>query len=308
MPWRKRGLIYRPDGSIKWSQTHAQAPAPLKINDTTIRVFFSTRNKQGLTQTGYVDLDIDNPKIIKNICKEPFIRLGKPGMHNDRGSMFGSIVVEKEEIKIYFTGWHVPITVDYECTIGLATTKNLDKIDYIFKGPLIYKNIYEPYWVGAPCVIKEKEQYKMWYISTFDNVEYNGKLEPVYHIKYATSLDGIDWKQSNEPIIKCDYDGEALGRPWVINEEGKYKMWFSKRGTKDYRSSSGEHYNMAYAESENGIDWIRKDNEVGISTSENGWDSEMIEYGSVYHDERRKYMFYNGNGFGREGFGYAEYI
>jgi hypothetical protein len=34
----------------------------------------------------------------------------------------------------------------------------------------------------------------------------------------------------------------------------------------------------------------------------------MIAYPAVITVDDRKLMFYNGNGFGREGFGYAEWI
>jgi len=49
----------------------------------------------------------------------------------------------------------------------------------------------------------------------------------------------------------------------------------------------------------------RSDEEVGIGKSESGWDSEMIEYCYYYQHGGQKLLFYNGNGFGRTGFGYA---
>ena len=64
-------------------------------------------------------------------------------------------------------------------------------------------------------------------------------------------------------------------------------------------------YRIGYAESQDGITWERKDNEVGIDVSESGWDSEMIEYPFVFEHKRGKYMFYNGNDYGNEGIGYA---
>ena len=43
MTWEKRGVVFMPDGSMNWSKTHAQAPTPVKIDDKTIRIYFSTR-------------------------------------------------------------------------------------------------------------------------------------------------------------------------------------------------------------------------------------------------------------------------
>jgi len=98
---------------------------------------------------------------------------------------------------------------------------------------------------------------------------------------------------------------EAIGRPWVIDDNGLYKMWFSYRGSRGYRYAGGEHYSIGYAESDDGIHWRRKDEVVGIGVSENGWDSEMVEYCSVVDLNGERYMLYNGNGFGRSGFGLA---
>ena len=38
---------------------------------------------------------------------------------------------------------------------------------------------------------------------------------------------------------------------------------------------------------------------------ENGWDSNMMEYCHVFSHDGIFYMLYNGNEFGKEGFGYA---
>ena len=62
---------------------------------------------------------------------------------------------------------------------------------------------------------------------------------------------------------------------------------------------------MGYAESFNGIDWTRNDKEVGILPSSTGWDSEMVCYPSVFDHHNNRYMVYNGNGYGKTGFGLA---
>jgi hypothetical protein len=76
-------------------------------------------------------------------------------------------------------------------------------------------------------------------------------------------------------------------------------MWYSYSGYK------GKAYRIGYAESEDGIRWTRKDDAVGIDVSESGWDSEMIAYPFVFEHKGKKYMLYNGNSFGKDGFGYA---
>ena len=76
-------------------------------------------------------------------------------------------------------------------------------------------------------------------------------------------------------------------------------MWFS------YRSGSGEKYRIGYATSENGSSWTIDLENSGIDVSKNGWDCEMIEYPFVFDHDEKTYMLYNGNDYGRSGFGLA---
>ena len=105
--------------------------------------------------------------------------------------------------------------------------------------------------------------------------------------------------------IDSTYDGESFARPWVIRDNGTYKMWFSVRGPIRYREKDGQHYMLDYAESLDGENWKRKPKEFHFTTSEAGWDSEMIEYASITKYNGKYYMLYNGNQFGKTGFGYA---
>ena len=76
-------------------------------------------------------------------------------------------------------------------------------------------------------------------------------------------------------------------------------MWYAYRG---------DHYKIGYAESHNGIAWNRQDEDVGIDTSVSGWDSEMIEYPYIHDHKGVRYMFYNGNQFGKTGIGLAKLV
>jgi hypothetical protein len=73
-------------------------------------------------------------------------------------------------------------------------------------------------------------------------------------------------------------------------------MWYACRG---------ETYRIGYAESADGLSWKRHDAQAGIDVSEEGWDSEMIAYPWVFDHGGRRYMLYNGNGYGETGIGLA---
>ena len=67
-------------------------------------------------------------------------------------------------------------------------------------------------------------------------------------------------------------------------------------------------YQLGYAESNDGENWSRQDSKLGLHLSTTGWDSEMMAYPCVIKVGDRTFMFYNGNDYGRYGFGYAELV
>ena len=75
-------------------------------------------------------------------------------------------------------------------------------------------------------------------------------------------------------------------------------MWYCRRG-------DNHPYRIGYAESNDGIIWTRHDDRVGISASEDGWDSEMTAYPFVFDQDGARFMLYAGNGYGRAGMGLA---
>jgi hypothetical protein len=97
-------------------------------------------------------------------------------------------------------------------------------------------------------------------------------------------------------VIRDEY---RIGRPTVFKEDGIYKMFY----TKDTLSKI---YSSGYAESKDGINWERKENEFPLKDSDTGWDSEMICYPVPLKTKDNHYIFYSGNGMGRSGVGYVE--
>ena len=62
-------------------------------------------------------------------------------------------------------------------------------------------------------------------------------------------------------------------------------------------------YRISYAESSDEIEWLRKDEEVGINVSHSGWDIVIICYSYVFDHNGERYMSYNGNDYGKTEFG-----
>jgi len=301
--WIKLGNIFNVDLiSMDWMYSHASVPFADKIKDDIFKIYFSSRNYNNESSVAYIIIDIKKPNEILSISNRPVLRKGELGGFDDSGTM-GSCILNDDEVKyLYYIGWNLGVTVPFRNAIGVAKSNDGgEAFEKMFKGPILDRTRDEPHFTASNCVIKDNGLFKMWYLSCVKWSIQNNKVRHHYHIKYATSKDGLKWNRKNQVVIdfKDDYE-YAISVPRVIKENNIYKMWFSSRGSKDVAT-----YRIRYAESSNGINWIRKDNEVGIDVSKDGWDSEMICYPFVFDHKGKKYMLYNGNGYGKTGFGLA---
>lgn len=286
--------------------SHASIPVVEKADEKILRIYFGTRNRENRSLTSYIEVESNNPRNILYIHNQPILTLGNLGTFDDSGIMPSWIVNHNGHKYLYYIGWNPQVTVSYRLAIGLAIAQEKSQVFKKYSiGPICDRSLEEPYFNTAPCVLVEGELWRMWYISCTSWEVVNGWPEPSYHVKYAESTDGIHWQKTG--IVCIDYTNkmQAIGRPCVYKDEGKYKMFFSYRGINSYRSDQKQSYRIGYAESTDGMNWAVMNEHVGIDVSSAGWDSEMIEYCYILNQIGKTYLFYNGNGFGKTGFGYA---
>ena len=306
MKWIKQGVIFRPDHHFPWMRSHAAIPVVDSIGDERIRIYFSSRDSSGLSRPTYIDVDKSNPSMILHVNDRPLLSLGQVGTFDDSGIMPSWILDDGGVKYLYYIAWNPQVTVPYRLSIGLAVSIDGGNTYRKYsEGPICDRDVSEPYFNTAPCVLKEGDRWRMWYVSCTGWRLINDRQEPLYHIKYAESRDGISWNRTGHICIDYDEVAEAIGRPCVYFQKSKYRMLYSFRSVTNYRSDPQKAYRLGYAESIDGIRWTRFDEQVGIERSLNGWDSEMIEYCYRFQQEDVTYLFYNGNGFGMSGVGYA---
>ena len=297
MKWIKQGVIFVADHNFEWMVSHASVPV---VDEA--RIYFGTRDQNGQSQTSYIEVEAGRPENVVYIHDRPVLPLGEPGTFDDSGIMPSWIVTHENKKYLYYIGWSPRVTVPYHLAIGLAVSEDGGRsFQKISDGPILDRSRDEPFFNTAPCVLKDEGRWRMWYVSCTGWED----GEPRYHVKYAESADGIVWRKTGRVCIDYDDRTGAIGRPCVYRENGAYKMLYSYRGARDYRTDRTQSYRLGYAESGDGVTWTRRDDEVGIERSETGWDSEMMEYCYVHQYEGRSYLFYNGNGFGQTGIGYA---
>lgn len=304
MVWTDKKFIFGPSGQAGWMNSHAQVPTVL-IKDGVLRVYITVRPEQTTSLVTFVDLDINNPARVLYVHEEPILPLGKPGAFDEFGVMPSCVVEADGKVFLYTTGWSRGITVPYLNAIGLAVSEDGGRtFRRAFDGPVVDRTAEEPYSAMSPYILRRDGVWHMWYSSGVDWVKPAGKYEPIYLIKYARSSDGVRWERPNVTCIPGKTPGEANTRPCVLWEDGRFHMWFSYRGSEEFRGGAGS-YRIGYAHSLDGLSWTRDDDKAGIAPSPDGWDSEMAAYPQIIDTPAGRLMFYNGNAFGAGGFGYA---
>lgn len=308
MKWEKKGLIFKPDHNSEWMAHHACVPIADKLNAEVLRIYFGPRDQEGRTTTTFIEVEADNPSKVRYVHDRPVLGLGKLGTFDDSGAMPSCIVNHGGKKFLYYIGWNKGVTVPYRNAIGLAVSDDGGlTFERLGEGPVADRTAAEPYFCASPFALYDEEErrWKLWYASSTGWTVVHGRPEPRYQIKYAESGDGVSWERRNTVCLEYTFEGEANARPCIIKENGRYRMWYCFRGSVDYRTDKEQAYRLGYAESRDGIHWDRRDAEVGIERSADGWDSVMMEYPYVYEHKGRKYLLYNGNGFGETGIGYA---
>jgi len=297
MKWKKLGVLFCPESNYDWMWSHSSNPVVEALEDSLYRIYFSCRDKANRSSIGYFEFDIRYPEKLLFLSKNPLVSPGRPGLFDDSGASMGSLVSFGTKKYLYYTGWNLSVLVPWRNSIGLSVSngKKLEFIKYSV-APVIDRSEIDPYSVSYPWVIYDENIWKMWYGSNLHWGENHQDMEHV--IKYAQSIDGIHWDRKGDIAIPLQLPGEwGVSKPCVLKENGIYRMWYSSR--------RGDTYRIGYAESSDGIRFIRKDDVVGIDVSRSDWDSQMIEYPCVFDHNNQRYMLYNGNGYGRTGVGWA---
>lgn len=297
--WLPIGLIFCPDGKNTFMKSHASLPFAEQIQEGIFRIYFSSRNQDNKSNLFFLDFNMKKKEIIF-IQKEPLLKLGENGFFDSDGIMACHLINISNEKYIYYIGWNLSKSVPFRNAIGIAKF-NEKELKKVFNGPILDRSPFDPCFVASCCTIKVENEFLMYYLSCINWIDELHEIKHSYNIKIAVSSDGLFWKPTGKIAIDFRFENEyAISVPRVIVEDDKFKMWYSYRG-----GQYSENYRIGYAESLNGLEWKRLDEEIKLNSSTIPWDSQMQCYPFIFDYNDNRYMLYNGNEYGKTGFGIA---
>ncbi|TBU92863.1 hypothetical protein DNJ95_12680 [Stutzerimonas kirkiae] len=298
--WQKLGQLYLPASTGRHPKllTHAANPLAVQLDGDVYRVFYSGRDAYNRSSVGAVDIDIVRRAIVTD-HHQPFFEHGPVGSFYADGVSIGNCYTVGDTRYMLFMAWQAPEGSHWRGDIGRLTLGADLSLALDGDCPLLGVDANDPISLSYPWVEQDPDgRYRMWYGSTVAWDAGNGEM--LHVIRQATSEDGHRWQREGLAVPYEEGRAQAFSRPSVMrNAEGGYEMWFS------YRGGKGQAYRIGHATSPDGRHWRLSLETAGIDVSVRGWDAQMIEYPFVFDHAGVRYMLYNGNSYGRTGFGLA---
>jgi hypothetical protein len=302
MKWEKLGKIFCANNHNEIMVSGGRTPVPLHLKNDVFRIYFASYDISGRGRIFSLESDLNKPSEIFNLVDKPIIDIGSTGFFDDNGIIPSDVLRIDDTIYLYTIGFSIKNRLLFDAATGLAISHDGGQSFKKLNGPVLDRSVDDPCFAASPTVMKDSKCWQMWYVSCDHWQLLDNSFRHYYNIKHKRSDDGIYWEPKS--TICIDYANEheyAISRPSVIrNASGLYQMWYSYRA-----QPTIETYRIGYAESLDGLKWQRHDKKAGIDVSDSGWDSEMICYPKVFEHQGKLYMLYNGNGYGKSGFGLA---
>lgn len=291
----------------------AQSPQTLLLEDGGVRVYFSTRAPEAdgmfRSHPTYVDFDRDL-RTIRDVSEHAVLSLGARGTFDEHGIFPLAVLRVGQEVYGYSTGWNRRVSVSVDTGIGFAVSRDGGHtFERIGDGPILGPSLREPMLVCDGFVLRARERFHMFYIFGQRWVRETPDAPPdrVYKIAHATSLDGIAWERADGQTILPDRLGrdECQALPSVAWHDGRWHMAFCFRDAHGFRQDGSRAYRLGYAWSDDLETWTRDDTVLAAPREPGAWDARMQCYPHLFVHEGALHLLYNGNAFGRHGFGLA---
>jgi hypothetical protein len=288
----------------------AQVPSPIAIGDT-IYVYLSGRNSDNISHVNLVC--IDSAYNIKSISNRIFLHSDLPGTFDDEGVMPAQVIKYRSGYIMFYSGWNSRNTIPYHNATGIAFSSDLLKWTRLYQGPILDRTPHEPYLAVTPWVHKRTDGlYEMLYISGTGYIRDDDRYEPVYTVKYAKSSEIMSWERFPDQVMPFQWTSDSIcfSHPTFIPLDNmSFMVAACVRQSRDYRCGGSNSYKLVFGFTEtlqkvHKLHFPKYDIPQTITNVQVNF-QEMQAYPSFIRINDDILCFYNGNGFGRSGFGVA---
>ena len=303
MKWQEVGCLLKIDKLDRYAQSHAMIPTPLLLPNNLLRVYFTSRDSNGIGRPRYTDFDPNSNFLVIKHSESYICEIGGPGTFDDNGLIVCSITkMPNNEIYMYYAGFELSMKIRYRIFTGLAISIDGGREFRRYSDvPILDRTDSETFFRGGPFVKKTNFGYEMYYVGGRDWIQLENSLKPVYSLQMTRSLDGINWGEPTEVFSPEDKSEHGFGRPFEFEWRERRFLYYS------VRDSLRETYKLGYAEILNN-EYIRKDTQFELFSEGKLVENYDLMYASFVHIDNDLYMLFNKREFGLDGIFLAKLI
>ncbi len=277
--------------------THAALPVGVTLGGDLVRAYYSGRDAANRSSIGSLVLRLGDPPRIEAADAPPVLTPGVTGAFDDAGCGLGCVVADAGGDRLYYMGWNVGGSVPWRNAIGLALgDAATGRFERLSDGPVMDRDIVDPFSLSYPWVVRLGEaDWRMWYGT---HLAWGADRSDMNHaIRQARSRDGIAWQRDPRVVLAATPPDIAVVRPCLRIAEGRAEMWFARR------TVDGP-YRLGHARSDDLETW-QVDDDAILAPDASTLEAGAITYASVFEAMGRRWLLYNGAGYGATGIGLA---
>ena len=237
---------------------------------------------------------------------KPFYQPNRIGFFDSHGAMPNQVIKLKNQYYLTYNGWNALVD-HYLNSVGLIKLNlNRGKFSYeaALENPFLGRNFDNPSSAVVPWVYFYRNQFNVYYIGTDKWKKVNNKYQPLYYIKFAKGSNLYNLKTLNHKLLIDIYDEEVYSRPTIISYKDKLIMAFCSRKIRDFRDGINSYKIQFATANRKNLIWKRKEY---LFSPNLDWCNKQTSYPFFLKKNDIFYMFFNGNGFGKSGFGVATF-
>jgi hypothetical protein len=289
------------DRPSEW-KTHMMAPAamPIIVNNE-IEIFIGGWDERGISSIYSIKVNTDT---LTYICGSAHLRLapGKPGNFDENGVFPASIITDGPDWKLSYTGFQLGHQIPHYNFGGLASPNRQNHLlDRLSMAPFLDRaDEGLSVRAGLTAVNSGSEREPKWMSvyaagSSFEKI--NGKLRPNYNI-FKQNCSPYELTDSGELLLSCLDSEHGVGRPY-LQIYGEYILLFYTRRMRNFSYLPGLCVSTDAGSTFNRVDSLL----LNLSPRMSGIDDEMQYFPSPLIHDKKLYVFFNGNEFGKKGMG-----
>lgn len=303
MRWVNRSFIESPSVRNTWRNSHASIPTPLLKSDGNLRVYINCRDQENISRVAWMDFSSLDPVSIIGVSDMPCLEVGEAGCFDDNGVNQCSVIRNPGGgFLMYYVGFELCHKIRYRMFTGLAVSETGDFFTRTSSTPILDRTADEQFFRCGPFVLHNGENFEMWYVAGGKWTLVKGVQKPIYKLRKAKSA-YADFSQAEfQDFLDPDEGKEfAFGRPWVCDYDQGYDLFYSIRNYE-------HNYILGYAQVDQNDRIKRLDQELGVRPGDGSHCRDMQCYASIVDFQGKRFMLFNGDDFGRDGFFVMEWL